>query len=149
MKRLRYGLLPLLGLLAGLALGWSGHPDRPEAPRDHQTIAIRFSHFQTDEVTVAAGVPVTFELRNKDPIEHEWIVGTEAIHERHRLGSEPYHDEIPTEVTIPAFSTKTTVVTFDKPGEYAFVCHLPGHEAYGMRGVVTVSPNRGAAPDGS
>ena len=26
----------------------------------------------------------------------------------------------------------------DQPGEYAFICHLPGHEAYGMRGVVRV-----------
>ncbi len=30
------------------------------------------------------------------------------------------------------------VVTFDQPGEYAFICHLPGHEAYGMIGVVEV-----------
>jgi len=60
------------------------------------------------------------------------------VHKRHRLGTEPYHDEVPTEVTIPAFQTRKTVVTFDEPGEYAFVCHLPGHEAYGMRGVVQV-----------
>ena len=83
-------------------------------------------------------MPVTFELRNDDPIAHEWIVGDEDVHKRHRLGTEPYHDAVPTEVTIPAFETRTTVVTFDKPGEYAFVCHLPGHEAYGMRGTVRV-----------
>jgi uncharacterized cupredoxin-like copper-binding protein len=45
---------------------------------------------------------------------------------------------VPAEVTVPAFETRTTVITFDKPGEYAFICHLPGHEAYGMRGVVRV-----------
>ena len=138
MKRWRYALLPLVGVLAGLALGWSGHSDRPAAPGDQFTIAIHFSHFQTDSVTVAAGVPVTFDLRNDDPIEHEWIVGDEDVHRLHRLGTEPFHDQIPTEVTIPAFSTKTTVVTFDKPGDYTFICHLPGHETYGMRGVVHV-----------
>jgi uncharacterized cupredoxin-like copper-binding protein len=125
------------GVLAGLALGWSGGSGHP-APSDHQTIGIHFSRFQTEAVTVAAGVPVTFELRNDDPIAHEWIVGDEDVHKRHRLGTEPYHDSVATEVTIPAFETRTTVVTFDQPGEYAFVCHLPGHEAYGMRGTVHV-----------
>jgi uncharacterized cupredoxin-like copper-binding protein len=137
MRRWRYALLPLAGVLAGLALGWSSGPDRPAASDQH-SITIHFSRFGPETVTVPAGVRVTFELRNDDPIEHEWIVGTEDVHKRHRLGTEPYHDEVPTEVTIPAFQTRTTVVSFDEPGEYAFVCHLPGHEAYGMRGTVKV-----------
>jgi uncharacterized cupredoxin-like copper-binding protein len=136
-RRWHYAALPLFGVLVGLVVAWSGQSGHA-TPGDHQTIAIRFSRFQTETVTVKAGVPVTFDLRNDDPIAHEWIVGDEAVHKRHRLGTEPYHDQVPTEVTIPAFETRTTVVTFDQPGEYAFVCHLPGHEAYGMRGVVKV-----------
>ena len=134
MKRWHFGLVPL-AIVAALMLGWSGSPGRPS---ENRTISIHFSHFETEEVTVRAGVPIRFELRNEDPIEHEWIVGDELTQRAHRFGTEPYHDEVPTEVTIPAFETKTTVVTFDKPGEYAFICHLPGHEAYGMRGVVRV-----------
>jgi plastocyanin len=113
-----------------------------------ETIVIRFSRFGPETMTVRAGEPVTFTLRNDDPIEHEWIIGTEDVHERHRTGTEPFHDEISTEVTIPSLSTKTTTVTFDEPGEYVYVCHLPGHEAYGMRGVVRVgerSDDAGAA----
>ncbi len=102
------------------------------------TIAIHFSHFAPEVVTVHAGAPVTFTLRNDDPIEHEWIVGTSEVHERHRLGTEPVHDQLPTEVTVPALSTRITTVTFEQPGEYAFICHLPGHEAYGMRGTLRV-----------
>jgi uncharacterized cupredoxin-like copper-binding protein len=136
-RRWHYAALPLFGVLVGLVVAWSGQSGHA-TPADHQTIAIRFSRFQTETVTVKAGVPVTFDLRNDDPIAHEWIVGDEEVHKRHRLGTEPYHDQVPTEVTIPAFETRTTVVTFDQPGEYAFVCHLPGHEAYGMRGVVKV-----------
>jgi uncharacterized cupredoxin-like copper-binding protein len=89
-------------------------------------------------VTVPAGRSITFILRNDDPIDHEWIVGDEALHARHRTGTEPYHTSRPTEVSIDALGTRTTVVTFDKPGTYTFVCHLPGHEAYGMTGTVTV-----------
>jgi uncharacterized cupredoxin-like copper-binding protein len=83
-------------------------------------------------------VPVEITLRNDDPIEHEWIVGTAEVHERHRTGTEPHHDTIPTEVTLPPYSTILTTVTFATRGEYLYICHLPGHEAYGMRGTLQV-----------
>jgi uncharacterized cupredoxin-like copper-binding protein len=103
------------------------------------TIAMHYSHYQPAAVTVPAGVPITFLLRNEDPIEHEWIVGDEATHQRHRTGTEPHHGERPTEQSVAALSTVRTTVTFDKPGTYRYICHLPGHEAYGMVGVVTVT----------
>jgi len=31
-----------------------------------------------------------------------------------------------------------TTITFDDPGELAYICHLPQHESYGMVGVLTV-----------
>jgi uncharacterized cupredoxin-like copper-binding protein len=104
-------------------------------------IAIRYSHYSPAEITVPAGVPITFRLVNDDPIDHEWIVGDEAVHAAHRTGTEPAHDSRPTEVTIPARSSRTTTVTFEAPGRLLFICHLPGHEAYGMVGVLTVKPN--------
>jgi uncharacterized cupredoxin-like copper-binding protein len=126
----------LIGL-AGLALTAFAAGCAPDASAD-ETIGIRYSRFEPEAITVRAGEPVTITLRNDDPIEHEWIVGAEDLHERHRTGTEPYHDEVPTEVTIPALSTRTTTVTFAEPGEYEYICHLPGHEAYGMVGVVNV-----------
>ena len=44
-------------------------------------------------------------ITNTDPIDHEWIVGDAALHERHRTGTEPYHDARPTEVSIDAGRT--------------------------------------------
>ena len=99
-------------------------------------LELHFSRFDPVSVTVPAGRPVTFVLRNTDPIDHEWIVGDEAVHERHRDGTEPVHDRRPTEVSVPALETRETSVTFDRPGTYRFVCHLPGHEAYGSVGVL-------------
>ena len=107
------------------------------AASDQATIVFHFSKFEPGTVRVPAGVPVAITLRNDDPIEHEWIIGMEEVHARHRTGTEPVHDTRPDEVTVPAFSTRTTTLTFDRPGEYAFICHLPGHEAYGMRGMLT------------
>jgi plastocyanin len=131
--RLTLGALPLLAGLALVASACGGG-----ASAEDRTIAIRYSRFIPEVVTVEAGQQVTFELRNDDPIEHEWIVGTAAVHERHRTGTEPYHDQVPTEVTVPALSTRFTTVTFDEPGEYLYICHLPGHEQYGMVGTVVV-----------
>lgn len=108
------------------------------APVSTATIGLHFSKFTQTELTVVAGVPVSILLVNQDPIEHEWIVGDEAVHLRHRTGTEPYHDEVPTEVTLRAYETKTTVIAFAAQGDYTFVCHLPGHEEYGMRGVIHV-----------
>jgi len=103
------------------------------------TVTIHYSAFEPTSVTVPHGVPVTFVLVNDDPIDHEWIVGDEALHERHRTGTEPFHHQRPTEVSVPALETRTTVVTFDEPGQYAFICHVPGHETYGMVGVITAA----------
>jgi uncharacterized cupredoxin-like copper-binding protein len=42
-------------------------------------------------------------------------------------------------VTIPPLGTAETTLTFEEPGDVAFICHIPGHEAYGMVGVVRVT----------
>ena len=102
-------------------------------------IDIEYSHFQPDAVTVPVGRPVQFLLSNADPIVHEWIVGDAALHERHRTGTEPAHGDRPTEQTIPALGFVRTTVTFDVAGTYQYICHLPGHEAYGMVGTVIVT----------
>jgi uncharacterized cupredoxin-like copper-binding protein len=102
-------------------------------------ISIHYSHFEPSLVTVPAGRPVTFVLDNADPIDHEWIVGDEAVHQRHRTGTEPVHGARPTEVSINAGERRTTVVTFTTPGTLSYVCHLPGHEAYGMTGTLVVT----------
>ena len=130
--------LLLVGVLvAALLASGCGGDDSSSA---HATVGIRYSHFTADDITVPAGVPVTITLRNDDPIDHEWIVGDEALHQRHRTGTEPSHGERPTEQTILAGQRVETVVTFDTPGEYSYICHLPRHEAYGMKGRLTVVP---------
>lgn len=124
-------------LLLVLALGTSACSS--VAAGERITIRIHYSSFDPQRVTVPAGVPVTFVLVNDDPIDHEWIVGDAAVHARHRTGTEPHHGARPTEVSIPALTTLETTVTFPQPGIFAYICHLPGHEAYGMTGLVTVT----------
>jgi uncharacterized cupredoxin-like copper-binding protein len=68
-------------------------------------------------------------------------VGTESVHLTHRTGTDPVHDSRPDEVTVPPYESRTTTLTFDRPGTLAFICHLPNHEAYGMTGKLTVVPH--------
>jgi uncharacterized cupredoxin-like copper-binding protein len=105
------------------------------------TVGIHFSKFTTQSIEATVGEPVTITLRNDDPIDHEWIVGTAEVHDRHRTGTEPFHSTRATEVTIPALESRETTVVFDAPGVYQYICHLPGHEEYGMVGTVTVNPS--------
>jgi len=128
------GAVAVAGLTAVVVAGLAAGAGRSATVR----IDIHFSRSSPPEIRVRAGVPVTFELRNTDPIGHEWIVGDAGVHERHRAGTEPVHDARPTEVSIGALGTVSTTVTFDEPGTLAFVCHLPGHEAYGMTGTLIV-----------
>jgi uncharacterized cupredoxin-like copper-binding protein len=119
---------------AGVVAGCAASPGTQRVE-----ILIGYSHFTPAEVTVPHGVPVTFVLVNEDPIDHEWLIGDAAFHERHRTGTEPVHGERPDEVSVPAFTTFQTTLTFDEPGEMEFICHFPGHEDYGMVGVLHVT----------
>ena len=101
-------------------------------------IRIRYSHFDPSTVQVPYGVPVTFVIHNDDPIDHEWIVGDEAVQQRHRTGTEAHHGVRPTELTIAALTTVETTITFQDPVIWHYICHLPGHEAYGMVGTLVV-----------
>jgi uncharacterized cupredoxin-like copper-binding protein len=103
------------------------------------TLTIHYSAFDLTELSVPRGVPITFVLVNEDPIDHEWLIGDDAFHAAHRSGTHATHGEVPTEVTIPALETVATTITFDESSSLAYICHLPGHEAYGMVGVLTVT----------
>lgn len=129
------GLLGLALVTTAAALAFAG---RDPAPVTAVEIVIQYSRFEPSAITVPVGVPVTITLRNDDPIDHEWIVGDEAVHAIHRVGTEPLHPDRPTEVVIPAMSSQTTTITFESTGSLRYICHLPGHEQYGMVGTVTI-----------
>jgi uncharacterized cupredoxin-like copper-binding protein len=103
-------------------------------------ITIHYSQFEETALTVPHGVPVTFVLVNEDPIEHEWLIGDAAFHDRHRTGTEAHHGARPNEISLKPLETIRTTLIFDQPGSLQYICHLPGHEAYGMVGVLSITP---------
>jgi plastocyanin len=129
------GLLGIV-LVAGAAAVALARP--PQHLPTTVEIDIHYSKFNPSQITVPVGVPITITLVNNDPIGHEWIVGDDAVQQIHRVGTELLHPDKPTELVIPAMSSRTTVVTFEQPGALKYICHLPGHEAYGMVGTVVI-----------
>jgi uncharacterized cupredoxin-like copper-binding protein len=105
-------------------------------------VTMHHSRFQPEVVRVAPGATVRFLLRNTDPIDHEFILGDAAVQRRHEQGRQrEHHGEVPGEVSVAAGSQAATTYTFGQggPASLTFACHLPGHYAYGMRGVALVS----------
>ncbi|HVF74125.1 MAG TPA: plastocyanin/azurin family copper-binding protein [Acidimicrobiales bacterium] len=115
--------------------------DDPSGGAADRTVDIeaRYSRFTPGDIAVTLGTTVQFEVRNEDPIDHEFIVGDDAVQARHETGTEPHHGAVPGEVSVPAGTTAATTYRFDQRGTFVFACHLPGHFAYGMRGVVRVT----------
>ena len=108
-------------------------------------IDIEHSTFQPARLRVQAGTEVRFVVANHDPIGHEFIVGPEAVHERHRNGREGRHGAVPGEVSVGPLERGVTTYGFADTGTIEMACHLPGHYSYGMRGevdVVAATPHR-------
>jgi uncharacterized cupredoxin-like copper-binding protein len=101
-------------------------------------ISIRHSRFSPERLEIERGTTVRFVVHNRDPIAHEFIVGDEHVQLVHENGTEKHHGAKPGEVSIPAGRTRSTIYTFSGSADLIFGCHLPGHYAYGMRGVIAL-----------
>jgi uncharacterized cupredoxin-like copper-binding protein len=104
-------------------------------------LTIENSRFDVEHLRVHSGTTVAFVVHNEDFIHHELVVGDDAVHRAHASGTHERHPPVPGEVSLPPERTAMTVYTFasdDGPGEVRFACHLPGHVAYGMEGVIEV-----------
>jgi uncharacterized cupredoxin-like copper-binding protein len=121
------------------AAGASGNSAQPLGPGTAIIeLDINHSKFDRTSIEVYSGTLVRIVLHNNDPIRHEFVVGPPEVHARHATGTEAVHPPIPGEVTIDPGETAETVYVFDTPGNLEFVCHLPLHAEYGMRGTVKV-----------
>ena len=113
-----------------------------DGPERTVVVTMHHSRFEPAVVTVPPGERVRFVLRNTDPIDHEFILGDDAVQARHEQGRERHHHgDVPGERSVAAGQEATTTYTFPAvEGQVLeFACHLPGHYAYGMHGVAAVS----------
>jgi uncharacterized cupredoxin-like copper-binding protein len=125
------------GLL--LALLGGGCVAQADAGERTVVVTIHHSRFQPGALRVRPGSTVRFVIRNQDPIDHEFILGDAAVQRRHEHGTERHHGGVPGEVSVAAGQEAATTFTFPAaPGSLEYACHLPGHYAYGMHGLVRI-----------
>ena len=102
--------------------------------------------FVPGAMVVIEGETVAFVVTNDTGVEHEFVIGDEAVQAEHETemadGTETMDemDAKPFAIDVPAHSTVTLVYTFDTTGNLIMGCHVPGHYAAGMRGTITVQP---------
>ena len=101
-------------------------------------VNINHSRFAPVAYEFEAGTTIRFVIHNGDPIDHEFILGDEAVQDRHENGTHAQHGAVPGEISVPAGTTQSTTYTFTAPGRLIIGCHLPAHYSYGMKAPVNV-----------
>jgi uncharacterized cupredoxin-like copper-binding protein len=136
----------LAATLAVLALAGAACGRADAQGRSHLTVEVTIHHstFRPSSFTFERGTSVTFVIRNTDPIEHEFIVGDQAVQYYMEHTAHPKHDgSVPGQISVPPGTTRSTTYTFTdvthRPSDMEFACHLPGHFRYGMHGPITVT----------
>jgi len=93
------------------------------------------------EMTVKAGQPVTFVVKNAGAIEHEFYLGDEAMQaeqEAAMQAGEMMHDTSEG-VSVGPGETKELTYTFESAGQMLAGCHVAGHYDAGMKAAITVT----------
>jgi uncharacterized cupredoxin-like copper-binding protein len=145
MRTRPWQLVAVVALASAGAVAWLHGPFARAGAVGDRTVVVtmRHSRFEPAVVQVAPGDRVRFVLRNTDPIDHEFILGDEAVQRRHEQGRERHHHgDVPGERSVAAGQQAATTYAFPEAPTgrtLEFACHLPGHYAYGMHGVVRVS----------
>ena len=143
-RRLAAALVLVLAA-GGTAALLAGRPAARAGGDKTRTVVVTMHHsrFEPSVVPVAPGERVRFVLRNTDPIDHEFILGDDAVQRRHEQGRERHpHGDVPGERSVAAGQEAATTFTFPAALDgqaLEFACHLPGHYAYGMHGLARVS----------
>ncbi len=148
----RLALIPAISLLVAACSSAGASPAAPSAepsasasPAAAQT---RIEVTLTDELkiqpaamTVPAEVPVTFVVTNAGALDHEFVLGDEAVqaaHQEKMMAGGMRHDE-PNAIAVKPGETRELTFTFEEPGEMLAGCQFPGHYAGGMKASITVT----------
>jgi uncharacterized cupredoxin-like copper-binding protein len=120
-----------------------GKPGEPAAAtRTVSVEALADYRFSPRSLEVKAGETVTFEVTNRDKLEHEFVLGNEQYQELHdtqmRAGG-VFHDYSSYSVHVMPGETRSVTWTFERSGRVLFACHVAGHYEEGMLGEIRIS----------
>ncbi|NJD28780.1 MAG: hypothetical protein FIA92_10850 [Chloroflexi bacterium] len=155
MRLSRLALLPAAALLIAACGSGSGSTTAPStaasapptsgpsASAEATRIEVQLTDelkIEPTEMTVPAGLPVTFVVTNTGAIDHEFFLGDEeaqAEHEQEMQAGGMAHDE-EMGIGVEPGQTKELTVTFPEAGTILAGCHVAGHYAGGMKATVEI-----------
>lgn len=116
-------------------------------PRDvKRTIALRMTdamRFEPERIEVREGDTVRLRVANRGSLLHEIVLGTPQALGAHAELMKKYpvmeHDEAHM-AHVPSGRQGDIVWTFNRTGEFAYACLIPGHFEAGMVGKIVVTP---------
>jgi plastocyanin len=118
-------------LLLGIFLSFT-YPENQilaEVPDEVIWIDMLNMHFVPDHMELSSGLKTALYLVNKDDIPHSFDVDELGIH-----------------ISVPPNSSTIALIQPTEIGEFYLYCDVPGHEAAGMIGTVTVRDVRSQVP---
>ncbi len=141
-RALALGLMGL-ALAASAACGENAQAD-PASGDPNATIidiSIKNLRFTPSTVNVPAGKTVRINVTNQDATEHDLLV--KGLHIEKVGAATGAHHAGATEdmLVVHVIANGSGSITFkaDEKGTYSFSCTVPGHEAAGMVGTMTVN----------
>lgn len=120
------GWMPMRGPMHPM-MGSHSETDAGPAPTFPNAVKITVEAgdlwFDTTTIEIVAGEPVNLTLANHGQLFHDLVI-----------------EELDVRLVADAGATTTSGLLVDQPGEYEFICSVPGHAAAGMRGAIVVRP---------
>ncbi|HID53446.1 MAG TPA: hypothetical protein EYP41_15625 [Anaerolineae bacterium] len=137
--------LTIVALLLA-ACGGGGSSESSAAPAGPQEFTLTVKDefkFVPDALTVKAGEEVSITFENTGTIPHSFVVLNPGVTPEDAVGAseEEQHDMLVMEMhEVNAGESGTETFTApSEPGEYTFICAVPGHALAGMTGTLTVT----------
>ncbi|MCB0010600.1 MAG: cupredoxin domain-containing protein [Anaerolineales bacterium] len=104
-----------------------------------EMVAVDSFAFQPDTLTLPANTSVEISLGNTGSLQHNWVLLT-ADHDILRASRDDALNGAASPDLAGGESATFQITTPADPGDYLYVCTIPGHAVAGMVGNLTISP---------
>ncbi len=136
----------IVGALVLAACGGGGDAGGGAAPAGPQEFTVTVKDeftFVPDAITVKAGEEVTINFENTGTIPHSFAILKPGVTPEEVAGAseDEQHEMLVLEMheLTAGESSAETFTAPSEPGEYTFICAVPGHALAGMTGTLTVT----------
>lgn len=120
---------------------WGIAGDRKAVSRKVEIRMLDTMRFVPERIEVRRGETLRLTMRNTGRVMHELVIGTPAELDAHAELMKKHpgmeHDE-PYMAHVAPGRRGEIVWTFNRAGEFAFACLIPGHYEAGMKGTIVV-----------